>query len=361
MGRPKTRKSLDRTNQIEPQIPSNQKFYCCRCGLAFGRQKGNFPVSHSPLYRGTGYLPVCNDCADELFEYYQHELGSGRAAMRRLCMKFDLYWSDAIYDMVERSAGIYSKFRSYISKTNMVRFIDKNFDNTLAEEEKAGIKGPAKPDNPVSMQSLAAATVQDGYLPEEPEDEEIEVPEEVKLFWGPGYTNRMYMELEDRRRFWISRYPAGYNFDIGEEALIRQICNLEIDINHDRASGKSIDKNVNTLNTLLGSANLKPAQKKQDEADSDLDNMPFGVGIRRWENTRPVPEPDPELQDVDGIVKYITVWFFGHLCKLAGIKNSYCKLYEDEMEKLRVEAPEFEGEDDDTVIAERFGDGDDTE
>lgn len=297
------------------------------------------------MYRGTGYLPFCNDCLDTMFDEYRQLLGSDREAMRRMCMKLDLYWHDSIYDMVERTAGVNSKVRNYIGKTNIIRYIDKSFDDTIADEERSGIRQAAAQDD----------GIQQGYLPEESEEEIIDIPEDVILFWGPGYTPKMYLELEERKKYWISRFPTGYNFDIGEEALIRQICNLEIDINHDRAAGKSIDKNVNTLNTLLGSANLKPTQKKDDGADAELDNMPFGVGIRKWENTRPIPEPDPELQDVDGIVRYITVWFLGHLCHMVGIKNTYCKLYEEEMERLRVTAPEFEDEDDETLFDHMFG------
>lgn len=338
------RKRLEKVScDVAPTTTS--KFFCFRCGAAFSRRKSYFPVSHSPMYRGTGYLPFCNDCVDQLFDEYRQVLGSERAAMRRMCMKLDLYWNDAIYDMVERTAGVNSKVRSYIGKTNIIRYIDKNFDDTISEEERNGIEQIAAQDE----------SVQQGYLPGVTEEETIDIPEEVTLFWGPGYTPKMYLELEERKKYWISRYPVGYNFDIGEEALIRQICNLEIDINHDRAAGKSIDKNVNTLNTLLGSANLKPAQKKDDGADAELDNMPFGVGVRKWENTRPVPDTDPELQDVDGIIRYITVWFLGHLCHMVGIRNTYCKLYEEEMERLRVTAPEFEDEDDETVFDHMFG------
>lgn len=338
------RKRLEKVPQDTMPV-TNSKFFCSRCGTAFSRQKGYFPVSHSPMYRGTGYLPFCNDCLDTMFDEYRQLLGSDREAMRRMCMKLDLYWHDSIYDMVERTAGVNSKVRNYIGKTNIIRYIDKSFDDTIADEERSGIRQTALQDD----------GVQQGYLPEEAEEEIIDIPEDVVLFWGPGYTPKMYLELEERKKYWISRFPTGYNFDIGEEALIRQICNLEIDINHDRAAGKSIDKNVNTLNTLLGSANLKPTQKKDDGADAELDNMPFGVGIRKWENTRPIPEPDPELQDVDGIVRYITVWFLGHLCHMVGIKNTYCKLYEEEMERLRVTAPEFEDEDDETLFDHMFG------
>lgn len=337
------RKRLEKVQQDNLPV-SNQKFYCYRCGMAFSRQKGYFPVSHSPMYRGIGYLPFCNDCIDTLFDEYRQSLGSDREAMRRLCMKLDLYWHDSIFDMVERTAGVNSKVRSYIGKTNIIRYIDKSYDDTVGEEERNGIAAARQEER-----------VQTGYLPEDDAQEEnIDIPEDVILFWGPGYTPKMYLELEERKKYWLSRFPVGYNFDIGEEALIRQICNLEIDINHDRAAGKSIDKNVNTLNTLLGSANLKPAQKKSEEADAELDNMPFGVGIRKWENTRPIPEPDPELQDVDGIVRYISIWFLGHLCKMLGIKNTYCKLYEDEMERLRVKTPEFEDEDDESMFNNIF-------
>lgn len=338
------RKRLEKVPQDTMPV-TNSKFFCSRCGTAFSRQKGYFPVSHSPMYRGTGYLPFCNDCLDTMFDEYRQLLGSDREAMRRMCMKLDLYWHDSIYDMVERTAGVNSKVRNYIGKTNIIRYIDKSFDDTIADEERSGIRQTMSQDD----------GVQQGYLPEEAEEEIIDIPEDVVLFWGPGYTPKMYLELEERKKYWISRFPTGYNFDIGEEALIRQICNLEIDINHDRAAGKSIDKNVNTLNTLLGSANLKPTQKKDDGADAELDNMPFGVGIRKWENTRPIPEPDPELQDVDGIVRYITVWFLGHLCHMVGIKNTYCKLYEEEMERLRVTAPEFEDEDDEALFDHVFG------
>ena len=337
------RKRLEKVQQDNLPV-SNQKFYCYRCGMAFSRQKGYFPVSHSPMYRGIGYLPFCNDCIDTLFDEYRQSLGSDREAMRRLCMKLDLYWHDSIFDMVERTAGVNSKVRSYIGKTNIIRYIDKSYDDTVEEEERNGIAAARQEER-----------VQTGYLPEDDAQEEnIDIPEDVILFWGPGYTPKMYLELEERKKYWLSRFPVGNNFDIGEEALIRQICNLEIDINHDRAAGKSIDKNVNTLNTLLGSANLKPAQKKSEEADAELDNMPFGVGIRKWENTRPIPEPDPELQDVDGIVRYISIWFLGHLCKMLGIKNTYCKLYEDEMERLRVKTPEFEDEDDESMFNNIF-------
>ena len=325
------RKRLEKTVEGDPIFAT--RFYCSRCGTSYSRQKGFFPVSHSPMYRGSGYFSICSACVDEMYEDYRRKLGSDRAAMKRMCMKLDLYWNEKIYEMAERAAGVNSRVRSYISKTNIIRYIDKTYDDTIAEEDQAARDG-----QPIDIPLSPPAAKEARY-------EAIEVPQEIKDFWGPGYSPEMYLELDERYKYWMSKYQGGKP-DIGEEAIIRQICNLEIDINHARATGQPIDRSVNALNTLLGSANLKPTQKK-DNSDGDLENTPFGMLIRKWEDTRPIPEPDPELQDVDGLRKYITIWFLGHLCKMLNIKNSYCKMYEDEMERLRVSAPKFDDEEDD--------------
>jgi len=336
------RKRLEKT-QPPPQPIGNQRFVCCRCGTAFSRQKGYFPVSHSPMYRSSGYLPWCNDCIESMYDGYRRDLQDDRAAMKRMCMKMDLYWSDAIYEMVERTAGVNSRIRNYIGKTNMIRYIDKTFDDTLREDSEADKIAAANNDQ-----------LQAGYLPED-ESAEIEIPEDVKLFWGPGYTPGMYLELEERRKYWMSQYPDEYKTDAGEDAIIRQICNVEIDINHDRAAGKDPDKKINTLNNLIGSMNLRPAQRKTDERDAALEKMPLGVGIQKWEYYRPLPETPADRKDVHGLIRNVTTWFLGHACKMVGLHNSYCKMYEDEMNRLRVSHPEYDEEDDDTVLSELFG------
>ena len=112
-------------------------------------------------------------------------------------------------------------------------------------------------------------------------------------------------------------------------------------------NGTKISDDINAYNALLGSANLKPSQKKVEAQASD--GTPFGVWIQRWENERPIPEPDKEFDDVDGITRYISVWFLGHLCKILKIKNSYSRMYEEAIERLRVERPEYVGEDDEEL------------
>lgn len=314
---------------------------CRKCGTAYGRLKGYFPVSYGFLYRGTGYLPYCKECVDAMFNAYLAECKDAKMAVRQMCRKLDLYWNEKLFESAEKQSTPRSIMTSYMGKINGTKFANMSYDDTLKAEDALWLE-------PVKYTSMQPAEP----VITEPDDD-IEVPEEVVVFWGPGYTPSMYMELEQRRAYWMSKYPDDAEFDIGTEALIRQICSLEIDINRDRAAGKSADKNINTLNTLLGSASLKPAQKKSDDYESSLANTPLGVWLYRYENKRPLPEVDKDLQDVNGVKKYIFTWM-GHLCKMMNIKNGYTKLYDAEVDRLRVERPEYDGDDDETLLNDAY-------
>lgn len=324
---------------------------CRKCGTAYSRLKGYFPVSYSYLYKGTGYLPYCKECVDGMFASYLAECQDPKKAVRQMCRKLDLYWNERVYEAVEKQNSTRSMMTSYITKINAIKLASKSYDDTLKEEGALWLE-PAQYADITPAENIVESS-----------DDDIDVPEEVVVFWGPGYTPSMYIELEQRRKYWMSKYPDDVELDIGTEALIRQICSLEIDINRDRAAGKSADKNINTLNTLLGSASLKPAQKQSNDYESSLVNTPLGVWLYRYENKRPLPEVDKDLQDVNGVKKYIFTWM-GHLCKMMNIKNGYTKLYEEEVDRLRVERPEYDGDDDETLLSDAYsgvskGGGDD--
>lgn len=321
---------------------SSDTAICSRCGKKYSRRKGYFPVSYAILHKGIGYIPVCKDCIDTMYNTYLAQCNNAKDAVRQMCRKLDLYWSESVYEMVSRKSTTRSMMTQYIAKINTVSYAGKSYDDTLSESGTLW----SFDEDANSSTDYDDSNTQAGEI--------IETPDEIIAFWGSGYSDEMYRELEQRRQYWMSKFPNGIELDVGTEALIRQICSLELDINRDRIAGKSVDKSVNALNNLLGSANLKPTQQKAD-GDNAQENTPFGVWIRRWETQRPIPDPDPELEDVDGIIRYISIWFLGHLCKMLGIKNTYCRLYEEEIAKMRVDRPEYEDEDDETLFNDIFG------
>lgn len=324
----------------------SDKSICYRCGTAYGRRKGYFPVSYAAIHKGVGYVPVCKNCIDDMYNKYLSQCNDAKLAVRQVCRKLDLFWNEGVYEVVARKNTPRSMMTQYIAKINTVSYAGKSYDDTLSSEGTlwSFCKAEASPSDAAPNNDIR----------DEDRDVSIEdIPNDVKVFWGSGYTPSMYLELEQRRSYWMSRFPPDVELDIGTEALIRQICSLELDINRDRAAGRSVDKSVTALNALLGSANLKPVQKKKDDADAALANTPMGVWLYRYENERPLPEIDEDLKDVNRLKKYIFTWM-GHLCKMLGVKNSYSQMYEDEIERLKVELPEYDG-DDDMLMPEHFG------
>ena len=323
--------------QAAPLKDERTEFYCCRCQKQYKRQKANFPASQSTLYKGNGgYLTICNNCVDELFEHYKAALGDEADAIRRICLKFDIYWNPEIYAMLNKASTSQSRVRAYISKTNLYKYIGKTFDDTLDEEFEAMSNEQAE------LEARDESVVKNIELVYNDDESQVMVDEATIQYWGTGFTPEMYIELENRRNYWLSQYPPGTVLNPGEEGILRQICNLEISINQDRAAGKPIEKSVNALNTLFGSMNMKPSQKKETEENY----VPFGVEIARFEDGDPIPEPDDDFKDVDGMRHNILTWFLGSLCKTAGIKNKYSQMFEDEISKYTVERPKYDDFDD---------------
>lgn len=329
---------------------------CCKCGRAYKGRRGFFPVSYAVLYKGIGYIPVCKECIDKMYNDYLIECGNSKDACRQVCRKLDLYWNEDIFAAADKRSSARTMMSGYLTKINTVSHGGKCYDDTLREEDLIWRFVPDEPalSEPVAAEPEKDAGAEDSHSTEEPE-EEVVVPESVLAFWGRGFRPNMYEDLEQRRKYWMKKFSSqGVELDVGTEALLRQICIMEITINQDRAAGRSIDKNVNALNNLLGSASLKPAQKKDDtNADSALASTPLGVWLYRYEQKRPLPEVDEDMKDVNGIRKYVFTWM-GHLCKMLGLKNGYAKLYEDEIARLRVERPEYDGDDDEAFMSRLF-------
>lgn len=335
---------------------SSDRAVCYKCGTEYSRHKGYFPVSYAALHKGVGYVPVCKSCIDTMYNTYLTQCNDAKNAVRQVCRKLDLYWSDSVFEVVSRKATTRTMMTQYIAKINTVTYAGKSYDDTLSEEGTLWdfIHVNTSESAYISSNIFDAAFDNTG-VPKK------EISKEKLAFWGTEYAERdptMYDILDEKFAYYMANFPQKNDkIDFGTERLLRQLCILEATIDRDSAAGKSVEKTSNTYNTLLGSLNLKPTQKK-DDGDAAVDNTPFGVWIRRWENQRPVPEPDPELKDADGIIKYISIWFLGHLCKMLGIKNTHCKLYEDELAKMRVERPEYEDEDDETMFNDIFGSDD---
>ncbi len=322
-----------------PLSPTEELFKCTSCGKVFKSQWHKFRKTSSPLYESNnGFTTVCVACIDA----YEDELtrlynGDNDRACERLCQIFDWYVNEDILKMSKRSSSKQTRIGDVISKGGLGQHKREDGSPKTYEDR---IEELASRDKIESADDLKEVNSSTGY----------KLTQKTLKFWGPGYSPDEYVYLNNQYDDWSQRHECKSKV---QERLFKNLCLVELQI--ERASQANDDQAIARLmksfNDLLGSANIKPVQNKENAL---ADQNTFGTLIQKWENERPIPEPDPEWQDVDGIGRYIKVYFLGHLCKMLGIHNSYSVLYDEEMAQYTVNKPQYE-EDSEMSFDEIFG------
>lgn len=168
--------------------------------------------------------------------------------------------------------------------------------------------------------------------------------------FGAGYSDEEYQFLENEYQEWITRYECNTK---AQEEIFERLSMKKLEIHKATLDGAATDKLDATYQQLLTTANITP---KQSASSNVTDAQTFGTLIQKFEETRPLPEIDPDLKDVDGIGLLIDVFFKGHLSKMFGLKNAFANIYEKYMKKYTVEPPKYEEEEDSESIFNRvFG------
>ena len=188
----------------------------------------------------------------------------------------------------------------------------------------------------------------DGYM----FDTNRRARKEIKKLFGLGFSEMDYLYLQDQYDDWRARTQVDSK---SQETYVMQICLQLLDIDKDRKAGKDVTSKLKTLDTLMNSAKLQP---KQNVNNAATDSLTMGQLIEKWEQEKPIPEPDPEFKDVNGIGRLIRVYFAGHLARALGLKNSYSEEYEEEMKKYTVESPQAKEGDSSDTYQQIFGSND---
>ena len=310
-------------------LEQKKPYYCYRCGARFTRQVNNFSKSKSSLFKSNdNYTPFCKKCVNELFDEYLNLYdGNMNKAVRRMCEILGCYYDiSSVNDLVNVPATK-SKIMEYIKSLNLSQCKGKTFEDNLIEER----------DNENMINSLSDVV-----------DKTTKTKQKTVKFFGFGFTDAEYQWLQDQYDDWTTRHECSTK---AQEVLFKQICLAELEILQSKRDGKGTDKVIKTLQDLMDSGDLKP---KQNKDNTFSDDQTIGTLIQKWERERPIPEPDPEWQDVDGIVRYIHIYFLGHFCRMMGINNKYSRMYDEEMNKHLVEKPEYE-EDSEALFDSLFG------
>ena len=300
---------------------------CSCCGKEYEQQPGNFFYSDSPIYAGNkGFFRICKECTEKLYSRYVQQFGNSYKAMERMCQIFDIYYDVVAFEKVlEKNTE--NIMAAYIKKMQLFQYKGKTYSDTILETATKSIdtiKDVQKQDDSSATKKAVGA-------------------------WGYGFSPEEYNTLNDMYDDWRARVVINRT----KEALVRELCIIKLQMNA-AIRGNDIDGYIKLMKTYidtLKSANLAPIQ---EDASTKEGEKPIGVMIKNLEDYKPVCECPPEYRDVDGIVKYIQVYYIGHLSAMLKFKNKYAEMYRVEMEKYRIENPFLQGKNDEEVFTSMF-------
>lgn len=186
------------------------------------------------------------------------------------------------------------------------------------------------------------------------EQEDVKIVQKTlksaKKRFGNNFSKEDLMFLENEYQDWVSRYECNTK---AQETIFERLAFKKWEINKATKNGQSTKDLDKTYQDLLASINILP---RQNSGNGLSDSLTFGQLIEKWEEEKPIPEPTPEFKDVDGIGKYIRVWFKGHLARMLGFDNGYSREYDEYIEQYKVKKPEVEEEGrSDAIYSSLFG------
>lgn len=185
-------------------------YTCCKCDFPY-QDVDNFYKSNSSMYNG--HLPICKNCLAQKFNEYYIAYQDPRRAMKRICMAWDIYYNDSLFDKCETEATTTSILTSYINKVSRMALArGKTFDTSLDEDSSFTAGSVPKDKEPIQeepsdeydLKGISAATIE---------------------LVGEGFKAREYNNFISHYRFLKKANP---NCDNNLEIFVRDLCYIKM-------------------------------------------------------------------------------------------------------------------------------------
>lgn len=314
--------------QIEKKLKDNP--LCCCCGTEYDTQQNNFFHSDSPIFAGNkGFFRMCKSCTEKYYnDLVKRFNGNAYRAIERMCQIFDIYYNASAFTAVLEKNTDGNIMAAYIKKMQLFQYKGKTYSDTILET------APKSIDSVKDVQKQADSSTMKKTVVE----------------WGYGFSLDEYNILNDMFDDWKFRVIIDSKT---KEALIRELCIIKLQMNA-AIRENNIDMYIKLSKTYIDTMKSANIQPLQEDASNREGEKPIGVMIKMFENECPIQKCRPEWEDVDGIVKYIQVYFMGHLSAMLKLKNKYAYMYQAEMEKYRIKNLFLQGKDDEEVFTSMF-------
>lgn len=266
---------------------SVEKCVCCSCGEP--KNSIHFYKSNSEFY-SEGALPICKECFSRKFGQYAAEYHSNKKAMQRMCMAFDIYFNEDLFDKCDTNDD--TVVGKYFRQLNMNQNKGKTFDTTI-ENGDFSLSGDRK------QPKEKRVAVVDQYGNEDDESEEIN-PEDIER-WGVGLMPIDYENLNNHYKFLKS---ANSHCDSNQEIFISDLCYAKMQQLKCVREGDM--ENFKKMGEYYNSTFVKSGLKVAADAEANSDDC---LGVWNSRISQYTPEEyykNKQLySDHDGFMDYI--------------------------------------------------------
>lgn len=317
------------------KITKKDKYTCFYCRNEY--VETNFYKSFGNFYDNIGKIPYCKQCVEKFYQYYFDKytnegcLTPEENAVKRVCMAMDIYYSKANFDSamkkIKQDNMNISPMGQYMKTISLTQYKGKSYDNTVSEDEQKKLA-----ESLMDMSNIS----------------DRKVDEETIRFFGAGFSDEDYEFLKEQYDDWVTRHECQTK---AQEEVFKRICFKQLEILKATRLGEDTKNLDDTFQKLLDTAKLQP---KQNSGDTMSDAQTFGTLIDKWENTRPIPEVEEELKDVDKIGLLIHIFFTGHMAKVLNLGSSLSNLYDKYIKKYTVEKNIDSDESDNEVLFDKI-------
>lgn len=156
----------------------------------------------------------------------------------------------------------------------------------------------------------------------------------AKKRFGTSYSNEDLMFLGEEFQDWVTKYECNTK---AQETIFERLAFKKWEINKATREGKPTKDLDKTYTELLTAANVTP---RQNAGNSFTESLTFGQLIERWEESDPIPDPDPEFADVNNIGTLIKQWFKNGLLRSLNLDGGYNHEYDEYIKQYSVKKPE---------------------
>ena len=289
-GRPKGSRNvkgrkLDKKIVISKTGVSVEFSWCRKCMQM--KRPSEFFVATDFYLDSNGFMSICKDCANDMYERTFKIEGSVERTILKMCRVLNIRYDERAIEVgKKRLASIGEKG----NETGNFFGYYKASIGTVSKDRDGSLMTDAEVD--LTFVEPTRKEIMDMY------QEQIEDKEYYQESWGVNYTEDEYHFLEAEFAKWKKTTKCDTQ---SEEILVREICHKQLEIRNARIEGKSVDGLVKGLQEIMKNSALTPAL--QNAANSGKNADTFGVWVKDIEQFTPAEwfENQSKYRDMDGM------------------------------------------------------------